>query len=165
MMYARKLRERQEKGFGWPGCHAFENEGCKLCATCMHKGKIKSPLNLAPRAVLPPPDSPNVQVKEEKVLSVEANLTLYKRGADRETLFAALNETYAVVRYGGEVTIACIIGQDIFFMKAEDFHKMYGNIRFQGRKTVYRSEPTLVSVGGSTPVSRSRRRIRAGWPT
>ena len=46
-MYDRKLRERQEKGLGWPGCMAFENEGCKLCKTCVFKGTIKSPLNLA----------------------------------------------------------------------------------------------------------------------
>ena len=46
-MYDRKLRERQEKGFGWPSCTAFENEGCKLCETCVVKGTIKSPLNLA----------------------------------------------------------------------------------------------------------------------
>ena len=46
-MWDRKKRERGELGLGWPGCSAFENEGCKLCATCAHRGKIKSPLNLA----------------------------------------------------------------------------------------------------------------------
>lgn len=46
-MYDRKLKERAERGLGWPSCKAFENEGCKLCATCIHRGKIKSPLNLA----------------------------------------------------------------------------------------------------------------------
>ena len=45
-MWGRKKRERDELGLGWPGCSAFENEGCKLCATCAHRGKIKSPLHL-----------------------------------------------------------------------------------------------------------------------
>lgn len=45
-MFERKSRERESKGLGWPSCAAIENEGCKLCATCAHKGKIKSPLNL-----------------------------------------------------------------------------------------------------------------------
>jgi hypothetical protein len=47
-MYERKMRERQQKGLGWPGCAAFEGEGCKFCTACRHKGKIKSPLHLAP---------------------------------------------------------------------------------------------------------------------
>ena len=45
-MYDRKEKEH-EKGLGWPGCRAFENEGSTFCATCPHRGKIKSPLNLA----------------------------------------------------------------------------------------------------------------------
>ena len=46
-MFDRKMGERGKDGLGWPGCHAFEANGCKLCASCVHKGKIKSPLNLA----------------------------------------------------------------------------------------------------------------------
>jgi Family of unknown function (DUF5906) len=61
---------------------------------------------------------------------VPALMASYKRGADANTLFAALNETYAVVRYGGEVVIASIIGDDIFFMKVQEFHKVFGNVRF-----------------------------------
>jgi hypothetical protein len=45
-MYDRKVKDRADRGIGWPGCTAFENEGCKLCATCVFKGTIKSPLNL-----------------------------------------------------------------------------------------------------------------------
>jgi Protein of unknown function (DUF3987) len=52
-MYERKIKDRAERGLGWPGCAAFENEGCKLCATCANKGKIKSPLNLAVRLQAP----------------------------------------------------------------------------------------------------------------
>lgn len=45
-MYDRKVADRSEKALGWPLCSTFEREGCKLCAQCVHKGKIKSPLNL-----------------------------------------------------------------------------------------------------------------------
>ena len=46
-MWERKQHDRKERGLGWPSCKAIENEGCKLCATCAYRGKIKSPLNLA----------------------------------------------------------------------------------------------------------------------
>src|SRR6202790_4517920 len=54
-MFTRKVRERKERGLGWPSCHAIESNGCKLCATCVFKGKIKSPLNLALHPVPPTP--------------------------------------------------------------------------------------------------------------
>lgn len=61
-MYDRKLTDRKERGLGWPGCAAFENNGCKLCSSCVYKGKLKSPLHLAerslPPAAPPPPHSP-----------------------------------------------------------------------------------------------------------
>jgi hypothetical protein len=56
-MFARKLREHQQRGLGWPLCTTFEGAGCEFCKTCPHKGKIKSPLNLRPQqspAVAPP---------------------------------------------------------------------------------------------------------------
>ena len=46
-MYARKLKERTQKGLGWPSCKTIEGEGCKLCNGCQHYGQIKSPLHLA----------------------------------------------------------------------------------------------------------------------
>jgi AAA domain len=46
-MYDRKVADRAARGIGWPSCTAFENEGCKSCKTCVFKGTIKSPLNLA----------------------------------------------------------------------------------------------------------------------
>jgi hypothetical protein len=128
-MYDRKLKERAERGLGWPSCKAIENEGCKLCATCVHKGKIKSPLNLASQTAPPAADSIAAQVKERKIVPVAAIRALHKEGAAKETLFAALNETYAVVRYGSEVLIASIIGRDVLLMEPEDFHKMFGNVR------------------------------------
>ena len=46
-MYDRKVAERASLELGWPGCNAFENAGCKQCAACAYRGKIKSPLSLA----------------------------------------------------------------------------------------------------------------------
>lgn len=45
-MFDRKLLDREDRGVGWPSCKAFENNGSTACATCPHRGKIKSPLNL-----------------------------------------------------------------------------------------------------------------------
>jgi hypothetical protein len=55
-MFDRKVKDR-EGGLGWPSCHAFENDGCKLCTTCVYKGKINSPLNLCTRVDPPPVDT------------------------------------------------------------------------------------------------------------
>ncbi len=52
-MFARKTREHKQRGIGWPSCAAIQSEGCKLCSTCKHFGKIKSPLNLARPQQLP----------------------------------------------------------------------------------------------------------------
>lgn len=51
--YEEKLAYKAQKGLGWPSCQSFENEGCKLCATCKWKGQIGSPLKLADRASAP----------------------------------------------------------------------------------------------------------------
>ena len=45
-MFDRKVKEKEEQGPGWPSCAAIESAGCKSCAACPRKGKIKSPLNL-----------------------------------------------------------------------------------------------------------------------
>ena len=126
-MWERKKNE----GLGWPSCKAISNE-CGLCKTCPHFGKIKSPLHLSLRPARASPDCIAGHVKEGKLLPVEAILTLRKRDADKETLFAALNETYAVVRYGNEVLIKASPVQTSSLMKAEDFHKMFGNVRISG---------------------------------
>ena len=52
--WERKLRDRQEKGLGWPHCKTIHENGCTACATCPHFGKIKSPLNLAHQQQTPP---------------------------------------------------------------------------------------------------------------
>jgi hypothetical protein len=136
-MYDRKVRERQERGLGWPSCAAFEGAGCKLCATCVHRGKIKSPLNLALPSNQPCRNSADRE--EERSNPVVEIMALHQRSADTNTLLAALNKHYAVVRYGGEVQVASVIGQDIFFMKPQELHKMYGNVRVM-------AGPNLVEV-------------------
>lgn len=64
-MWERKVNDRADGKIGWPGCHAFEGDGCKHCATCVFKGKIKSPLNLAerlPQFTAPPPPPDNLML-------------------------------------------------------------------------------------------------------
>lgn len=45
-LYARKLRERDQRGIGWPGCAAINAGGSTRCAACPNFGRGKSPLNL-----------------------------------------------------------------------------------------------------------------------
>ena len=54
-LYTRKKREQEERGIGWPSCKAFYGAGSKLCQTCPHFNKGKSPLNFALPIKLPPP--------------------------------------------------------------------------------------------------------------
>jgi hypothetical protein len=130
-MFDRKLADRQSHGLGWPSCTAFENAGCKSCAQCPHKGKIKSPLNFASRIATTAPGGVTAEAKKQNNLPVAAIRTLYKAGAAAQTLFAELNKTYAVVRYGSDVLIAGITGPEILLMELHDFHKMFGDMRFQ----------------------------------
>ena len=82
-------------------------------------------------------DSPTSHVIARQTTPVELILTMYKRGVAREALFDALNESYAVVRYGTDVVIGSIIGHDVLLMEMENFHKMFGNVRFKkGMRTV-----------------------------
>jgi Family of unknown function (DUF5906) len=46
-LWARKNRERIDKGLGWPSCTAIQAAGCTACAGCPHLAKRKSPLHLA----------------------------------------------------------------------------------------------------------------------
>jgi hypothetical protein len=115
-MYDRKLKEREtSRSLGWPSCAAFESEGCKQCATCVHKGQIKSPLNLALRTTRP-------------TNPVAALMTLRDQGARLEKLLVAMNTTFAVVKYSSKVMVAIIDGKDVDFMKLEDFHNLLANL-------------------------------------
>jgi hypothetical protein len=129
-MWDRKVREREEHGLGWPGCQAFEDAGCAFCKSCQHNGKIKSPLNLAvPIIAKRALDRTIEEVKAGKLDPVVEVRKLHERRAGNDAMFAVLNASYAVVRYGGEIVIANIIRNDIILMKVENFHKMYANVR------------------------------------
>lgn len=45
-LWDRKVRERKDRGLGWPSCAAIHSAGCGACSTCPHFAKGKSPLNL-----------------------------------------------------------------------------------------------------------------------
>lgn len=46
-LWERKLRERADRGLGWPSCQAIQASGCGDCATCPLFAAGKSPLTLA----------------------------------------------------------------------------------------------------------------------
>lgn len=129
-MFDRKEAERESNGLGWPSCKAFEQYGSKQCAGCQYKGKIKSPLNLAGPVVLEPPSNQNLeQVKEGKIDPVVALRKMHGLGVDNAAMFAVLNESYAAVKYGGQIMVASIGSNDLSFLKVEEFHKMFANLR------------------------------------
>jgi hypothetical protein len=84
-MYDRKLKERETRSLGWPSCTAFENAGCTMCATCIHKGKIKSPLNLG-TWVAAPDLGTVVQVEEASTIAIPDADGVYHQAPDRSTL-------------------------------------------------------------------------------
>ena len=49
-LWDRKLRERADRGLGWPSCAAIQASGCGACETCPHFAASKSPLNLSTAA-------------------------------------------------------------------------------------------------------------------
>ena len=87
-------------------------------------------MNLAVRAILRDAlDRIIEEVKNGKIDPVVAVRRLHRRRADNEAMFAVLNASYAVVRYGGQIVIASIMRNDVILMKVDDFHKMYANVR------------------------------------
>ncbi len=73
-MFDRKVNEKEERGLGWPSCAALEGAGCKSCAICPHKGKIRSPLNLTHPATATPFLSRNEIVATAGTLSASSNV-------------------------------------------------------------------------------------------
>ena len=53
---------------------------------------------------------------------------MLERGYGITGLAVVMNDHYAVVKYGGQIMIASINGNDINFMKVDDFHKMLANL-------------------------------------
>ena len=94
-------------------------------------------------------------------MSVEAILELHRSGLSREALFAAFNRTYAIVRYGNEMVIASIVADDIFFMKIQDFHRMFGNVLVMQGVQANSGDPTLAQMARQAPLFRPRRSLRA----
>ena len=75
------------------------------------------------------PDRKNVgQTKESEINPVSALMVLRDKGANIKTLLAAMNENFAVVRYGSEILVANIIGDDIKCMNEQNFHRMFANL-------------------------------------
>jgi hypothetical protein len=91
---------------------------------------IKSPLNLAAPIIRNPAlDRIIEDVKDGKIDPVVAVRELHKRGADDETMFGALNNNYAVVKFGNETLVASVIDNEVSTMKVHEFHKIFANVR------------------------------------
>ena len=102
--------------------------GCKHCKECPHFSKGKSPLNLALTTATPGLDSTVSEGNESGVNPIAALMKLRDQNVDINTLLAAMNQTYTVVKYGNQIMVAIIVGGDISIMKVEDFHKMFANL-------------------------------------
>ena len=76
------------------------------------------------------PDQKNIvgRAKENAINPVSALMALHDKGANIETLLEAMNEHFAVVRYGSEILVANIIGDDINCMNEQNFHRMFANL-------------------------------------
>jgi hypothetical protein len=125
-LWARKNRERSDKRLGWPSCAAIQDAGCKHCKECPHFSKAKSPLHLALAGMTSTAKNNSSHLNNTN--PVERLMELRRHGADMNALLAAMNENYAVVKYGGQTLVATISGGDIGFMKVDDFHRMFANL-------------------------------------
>jgi hypothetical protein len=72
--------------------------------------------------------SSELPTREANVNPVARLMVLRDQGANADMLFATINETFAVTKYGGQTMIANIINNDITFMKVEDFNRMFANL-------------------------------------
>ena len=80
------------------------------------------------------PDQTNIvgQAKEGEINPAATTLMILRdRDADINKLLLAMNETFAVVKYGSKIVVASIVGKDLDFMKVEDFHNMLANLVVQ----------------------------------
>ena len=85
------------------------------------------------RASGPEPAVENKPAANNLIPAAETNpagvlMALRDQGANINILMAAMNQTYAVVKYGSQIMVAVIIGDDVSFMKEQDFHKMLANL-------------------------------------
>jgi Family of unknown function (DUF5906) len=161
-MWERVLREGKDKDLGWPQCRTIKDNKCKECEGCPFFKEGKSPLNLALRTSKIDDGAVFDQVKQGKLTPVTALMTLRDQGANTNTLLAAMNQTYAVVRYGGQIVVAIIIGDDITFMKVEDFHRMFANLFFDPIDGIIRQLKQRIEQMGSGVVSMTFEDFRDG---
>jgi hypothetical protein len=126
-LYSRKLAERHANPrLGPAGCKAIHAAGFKSCATCPHLARGKTPLHLSEPSTPPArTGNPNQEDHRNPVVTL---MELCKRGAPLQTVLATMNETYAVVRYGGEIVVAIVKQDKIEMMKTDQFHKMFANL-------------------------------------
>jgi hypothetical protein len=62
---------------------------------------------------------------------------MHKRRDPLEWQLSAINKTFAVVKYGSQVLVACLFKDEIVVRKTEEFHKMFGNVRVpRGNRTI-----------------------------
>jgi hypothetical protein len=128
-LYDRKIAERADRGIGYPSCAAIAGNGCKLCAACSHFPKGKSPLNLtAPVVTATVTKQEGSRTNQAELNPVAALMKLSDQGAELEALLSAMNEAFAVVKYGSKIAVASFVGKDLDFMKVEDFHNMLANL-------------------------------------
>ena len=57
--FDRKVRERDEKGLGFPACATISGHGCTACQTCPHFADGRSPLAALPRKVTVQAEQPS----------------------------------------------------------------------------------------------------------
>jgi hypothetical protein len=137
-LYDRKVVERRARGIGYPSCQSIQGNGCKACATCPLFGKIKSPLNIrqvvtatvnqaagGPQAA---PSAASAHGHQQGPNPVARLKTLRDQGADIDAVLTAMNQAFAVTKYGGQIVIASLVDDDISFMTVDDFHKMFANL-------------------------------------
>ena len=131
-LYDRKMAERHDRGIGYPSCAAIKGSGCKSCATCPLLAKGKSPLNIRPEvsAAENPAAGDNSQaepsfvdchadfVGPQKPNPVSVLMALHAKGVGIVRLRLAMNQFFAVVKYGTQILVATIVDDDICLMKA-----------------------------------------------
>jgi hypothetical protein len=82
-------------------------------------------------------DAKKNQANEGPINPVSALLKLCNEDADKQTLFAAMNRTYAVTKYGTKIVVANIFGKDMEIMDVAEFHKMFANmVTYDGDKAI-----------------------------
>jgi hypothetical protein len=96
-LYERKLREKAEKGLGWPSCKAISGSGSKLCATCKHFNQGKSPLNFSSNPIRLHPNLGTQRVGVKTVSVLPAGYTRSPKGFIQKAVTADDGSTSYVV--------------------------------------------------------------------